>query len=149
MSSNDEAGLGPLISSHGVQPAIIQRAAFIAVLAFLFFLGMMFAFYTMANIIYFLLATAFLLVYIVTMISLVLQKRSVVRIHENGIAYRKFRARWDEIESFRSSPAKNGRVTIEVKAAGGRTATLPETLEDPAGAVRAIRSRLSGLRSDQ
>ena len=45
-------------------------AAFIAVLSFLFFLAMMFAYYIRQSMLYFLLATAFLIVYIITMISL-------------------------------------------------------------------------------
>jgi hypothetical protein len=54
-----------------VSPGHIQRAVFIAVLSFLFFLAMMLAFYIWQSMLYFLLATAFLIVYIVTMISFV------------------------------------------------------------------------------
>ena len=54
-----------------IPPAQIQRAVFIAVLSFMFFLAMMLAFYIRQSMLYFLLATAFLLVYIVTMISFV------------------------------------------------------------------------------
>ncbi|MFN0141010.1 MAG: hypothetical protein ACKVQW_13110 [Pyrinomonadaceae bacterium] len=56
--------------------AQIQRAVFVAVLSFLFFLAMMLAFYLRQSILYFLLATAFLFVYIVTMISFVRLRRS-------------------------------------------------------------------------
>ena len=52
-------------------PAQLQRAAFLAVLSFLFFLVMMFAYYLRGSVLYFLLATAFLIVYIITMISFV------------------------------------------------------------------------------
>lgn len=54
-----------------MQPAQAQRAAFIAVLSFLFFLGMMLAYYLRGSLLYFLLATAFLVVYLFTMISFV------------------------------------------------------------------------------
>lgn len=54
-----------------LSPAHVQRAAFIAVLSFLFFLAMMFAYYIRGSVLYFLLATAFLVVYIFTMISFV------------------------------------------------------------------------------
>lgn len=56
-------------------PGQIQRAVFIAVLSFLFFLAMMFAFYLRQSMLYFLLATGFLIVYIVTMISFVRLRR--------------------------------------------------------------------------
>src|SRR5437773_12397915 len=44
-------------------PAQVQRAVFIAVLSFLFFLAMMIVFYIRQSMLYFLLATAFLIVY--------------------------------------------------------------------------------------
>ena len=56
-------------------PAQVQRAAFLAMLSFLFFLGMMLAYYLRGSIVYFLLATAFLIVYIITMISFVRLRR--------------------------------------------------------------------------
>ncbi len=58
-------------------PAQAQRAAFIAVLSFLFFLAMMFAYYIRQSMLYFLLATAFLIIYFVMMFSFVrLRRRS-------------------------------------------------------------------------
>lgn len=75
----------------------MQRAVFIAVLAFLFFLAMMFAFYLRQNILYFLLSTAFLIVYLLTMFSLVVQRRSLLEIFEGGIKYKKRSAAWNEI----------------------------------------------------
>ena len=57
-------------------PAQVQRAVFIAVLSFLFFLAMMIVFYVRQSMLYFLLATAFLIVYIITMISFVRLRRS-------------------------------------------------------------------------
>jgi hypothetical protein len=56
--------------------AQVQRAVFIAVLSFLFFLAMMVAFFVRQSILYFLLATAFLIVYIFTMVSFVRLRRS-------------------------------------------------------------------------
>ncbi len=58
-----------------ISPTQLQRAAFVAVLSFLFFLAMMFAYYIRQSALYFLLATAFLIVYIITMISIVRLRR--------------------------------------------------------------------------
>jgi hypothetical protein len=58
-----------------VPPAQIQRAVFIAVLSFLFFLAMMLVFYIRQSMLYFLLASAFLIVYIVTMVSFVRMRK--------------------------------------------------------------------------
>lgn len=56
-------------------------------------------FYIQQQLMYFVLSTAFLVIYIFTMIGWVLQKRNVVSVYENGIAYKKFAASWDEIKS--------------------------------------------------
>ncbi|MBK9215175.1 MAG: hypothetical protein IPM59_06190 [Chloracidobacterium sp.] len=56
---------------NSISPAHVQRVAFIAVLSFLFFLAMMLAYYLRGSLLYFLLATAFLVVYTFTMISFV------------------------------------------------------------------------------
>lgn len=100
--------LGKLVAVHPISPAHMQRAVFIAVLAFLFFLAMMFAFYLRQNILYFLLSTAFLLVYLLTMFSLVVQRRSVLEIFERGIKYKKRSAAWHEIAEVRD----DGTLTI-------------------------------------
>ena len=71
-STND---LGRLVSIFGIHPSYLQRAVFVAVLSFLFFIAMMFAFYMRQQFGYFLLATAFLFVYIVTMLSWVVQRK--------------------------------------------------------------------------
>ena len=67
------------LSKPPMPPAQVQRAVFIAVLSFMFFLAMMFAFYIRQSVSYFLLATAFLIVYIVTMISFVRLRRSIAK----------------------------------------------------------------------
>ena len=79
-----------------------------AVLSFLFFLAMMFAFYIRQSLLYFLLATAFLVVYLVTMFSLFSMKRTSVRIFESGLEYRKYRLLWDA--SQRSSPTTGSQL---------------------------------------
>ena len=87
------------MSTHGTSPAYLQRAAIIAVLSFVFFLAMLVAFYLRQHIGYFALSTAFLIVYVLTLISWVIQKRVIVSIYEKGIRYKKFSGSWDEIES--------------------------------------------------
>ncbi len=133
--------LGRLISTHPIAPAFLQRAAFIAVLAFLFFLGMMFVFYMRQSIGYFLLATAFLLLYLVTMFSLVMQKRSVVKIFENGITYKKFEGRWDEIETVEDSSGQKPR--IEIKKRSGESVVLPTTIQGLDQIAAHIKSKIT------
>ncbi len=67
--------MGNELEKTPVSPAHFQRAVFIAVLSFMFFLAMMFAFYIRQSMLYFLLATAFLILYIVTMVSILRLRR--------------------------------------------------------------------------
>ena len=56
-------------------PIALQRAIFVGVLSFMFFLAMMVAYYVRESLLYFLLATAFLIVHILTMISFLRMRR--------------------------------------------------------------------------
>lgn len=60
---------------------------------------MLVTFYIRQHIGYFALSTAFLIVYVLTLIGWVMQKRNVVGVYENGLKYKKFNAAWDEIKS--------------------------------------------------
>ena len=99
-----EKDLGRQIAVHGIGPAYQQRAIVIALLSFLFFLAMMFAFYLRQSMLYFLLASGFLIVYLVTMFSWLMIRRNAVRIHENGLEFKRKRVMWTEMESLERSP---------------------------------------------
>lgn len=129
--------LGKLISVHGIAPVYLQRAVFTVILSFLFFLGMMFAFYLRQSLGYFLLASAFLVVYLITMFSWVLQRKNVVRICEKGIEYRKFSAHWDEIETVRQTGDEK---QIEITAANNRRTIIPSSIRD-IGEIEAVLRR--------
>ena len=59
----------------------------------------MFAYYLRQDIGYFLMSTAFLIVYLVMMFSIVMQRRSVVEVYERGLRFKKDSLTWQEIES--------------------------------------------------
>jgi len=130
--------LGNLISKHGTSPLFLQRAAVVAGLSFLFFMGMLLVFYVRQQFIYFVLSTAFLVVYIFTMIGWAMQKRNVVSIYENGITYRKFAASWDEITSVRSD-TKSGVTLVKT---GGETVTIGESVANVDEIAVVIKKRL-------
>lgn len=122
--AKSEQNLGRLVTIHAVQSAYLQRAIFVVVLSFVFFLAMMFTFYWLQTLVYFLLASAFLLVYLITMASWLMQRRNVVKIYENGIEYRKFSVLWTEIETI--APGEPSGLDIRTKL-GGKF-TLPDTI---------------------
>jgi len=117
-----EIDLGRRVSVHVVAPAYVQRAVFMAVLSFMFFMAMMFAFYVRQHILYFFLSTAFLIVYLITMFSWVMQRKANVEVYENGFKYRKSTVLWDEIKDV----SDKGEVRVE----NGKLVTIPGTISD-------------------
>ena len=102
------SGLGKLVSVHGIAPSHLQKAVFIAILSFLFFLAMMFAFYIRQQIGYFLLSTAFLIVYLITMFSIVMQRRRVIEVLERGMLFKGNAVYWDQITAVED----DGTITV-------------------------------------
>jgi hypothetical protein len=135
--------LGPLVGAYPTSPAYLQRAAIIAGLSFVFFMGTLIIFYTQQSIGYFVLSTAFLVVYIFTLIGWVMQKRNVVAIHENGIAYRKFSSTWDEIKSVTADP-KSGITIVKLN---GESTAIGRSMADVGRIAVVIRAHLSGTQA--
>lgn len=131
--------LGNFISRHGTSPRSLQRSAVVAVVAFFFFLVMMAAFYARQWFVYFLLATAFLIVNLFTLVGIWLQKRNNVRLYENGLIYKKDIVLWDDLVRLRLD-AKAG-LTLEL--ADGRTLIIPAVIEGLPRIAEHINSRRS------
>jgi hypothetical protein len=129
--------LGRMTAVHPVAPVHTQRALIISVLSFLFFLGMMVGFYLRQNIGYFLLATAFLVVYFVTMFSWFVQRKSVIRVFERGIQYKANYLEWKDIESVH----EGNNMVINVR--DGNPIELPSVIAEPEALVRNIRFHIA------
>ncbi len=112
MTARQRKDLGTIVRVHGTSPVYLQRAAIIAGLSFVFFMGTLLIFYTQQSIGYFVLSTAFSVVYIFTLIGWVIQKRTSVSIFVNGITYRKFTSSWDEIKSV-TADSKSGLMIVK------------------------------------
>lgn len=136
MSNKD---FGKLVSTHSPSPAFLQRAAIVAVISFIFFLAMLVVFYIREHIGYFILSTAFLVVYVFTLIGWVIQRRSTVSVFENGIKYRNFRATWTEIES-----VKADRSGLDIKKNYNEKTTIPSSLQGFASIVRTVQKAVEG-----
>lgn len=130
--------LGKIVSIHGVQPALVQRAAIVAVLAFVFFLAMLVAFSYRQNLGYFILASAFLVVEIFTLMGLFAQRRNVLRIFEKGFCYKKQCRGWSEVGSL--TPDKAG---LKLALKEGGEIIVPNTLQEFDRAARHIEPRVS------
>jgi hypothetical protein len=100
---------------------------------------MLVVFYVRQQFLYFVLSTAFLVVYIFTMVGWRFQKRNVVSIYENGITYRNFAATWNEIKSIRSD-ATSG---ITILKSDGDSITINRSVADLDAIAMTIRKHLS------
>lgn len=132
---NRDEDLGRLEVVHVIAPAYVQRAVFIAVLAFMFFLAMMFAFYVRQHILYFFLSSAFLILYLITMFSFVVQRRANVEVYENGFKYRKNVVLWGEITDVN----EDGVIKFDDRKA--KSITIPSTLRNADIVIAEIRRR--------
>ena len=130
--------LGKLVSRHGTAAAYLQRAAVVVVLSFLFFLSTLILYNIWGDVVYFLLSCAFLILLVFTLVGWWMRNRDVVRIYENGIEFRKFRARWDEIT--RVEARSDSGVTLT--KTGGQTATLGRSVAEIGTIARTIKSHL-------
>ncbi len=90
---------------------------------------MLVAFYVRQHIGYFALSTAFLVVYVLTLISWVIQKRSHVSIYENGLRYKSFSGSWDEIESEIIVEESAGRKHIKLRKRKRENVIIPSSIE--------------------
>ena len=112
----------------------MQRAVFIAVLSFVFFLVTMVIYYLRANVLYFLLATAFLLIYLAMMVSIILQRKSVAEVFENGLRFRSREIAWDQIDEISDDGV--------IQVSKGKPIRLPSSLNDLPGLIQRVRSRV-------
>lgn len=130
--------LGKIISIHGVQPALVQRAAIVAVLAFIFFLAMLVGFSIRQNLGYFVLSCAFLVVEIFTLMGLFAHRRTILQIFEKGLCYKKECRGWSEIGSI--TPEKTG---VKIACKDGTEIIIPNTLQHIDYALKTISSSIN------
>lgn len=136
--------LGKLVGEYGIAPNYLQRTVIIAVLSFLFFLITMVMFSMWKNFLYFFLSTAFLIVYLLTMFGWVFLRKNVLKIYENGLTYRKFAARWSEIEAVERN-SKNGKLNCEIRKAKGEKIVLSDAIYEVEKAVRIIQDKTASV----
>ncbi len=141
------ANLGKLVSVHGISPAFLQRAMIVVLLSFVFFLATLAAFYAWQKFGYFLLSTAFLIVYIVTMFSWVMVRKSVLKIYENGFSYKNFKARWEEIEKIDvkmiSRLLGSEKITCEITKINTEKVVLSEAIQDILDVIETIDDKMA------
>jgi hypothetical protein len=134
-----QTDLGKLRGVYGVSPLFMQRAAAVSLLSFIFFLLMMGGFYWRQNIGYFLLATAFLAVNVLTLIGWIAIRRKTVQIYEFGFRFKNFCALWDEI-----SAVERADTAFKITKVDGSSFELPNAIDKADAIAAIITSRMKG-----
>lgn len=137
--------LGKLVAVHGPAPALTQRAIFLAIISFVFFLLMMIAFSIRQQIGYFLLGTAFLVVEVFTLWGWISMRKTELRLYEDGLTYKKFTARWDEITSIQTDVGQRPgaeKITCQITTSNGQTTTLTESIDRVRQAIEIIETEV-------
>ena len=140
--------LGKLRRVYGTSPIYLQRAAIIAVVSLVFFLVMLVAFSIRQNIGYFLLATAFLLVQLLTLFGWITQRKNELKLYENGFEYRKNVCLWNEIKTTKmktESRALSGRkINFEITKTNGEKIVLTEAIHQIEEIINRVDREVSG-----
>lgn len=134
MSESSE-NLGKVVSIHGVAPVHMQRAAIVAVLSFIFFLAMLVVFSLRRQVGFFILATAFMVVEIFTVLGIFAHRRTLLKIFENGLSYKKQKCAWPEVLE-----VKKGK-EYEIVLRDGEKIVLPGTIHEIDKIVPLIEAR--------
>lgn len=149
----DRSDLGKIKGVYGVSPVFLQRATVVSLLSFVFFLLMMFGFYVRQNIGYFLLATAFLAVNVLTLVGWIAIRKKTVQIFENGIRYREFRARWEEIRFVKrtvvSKMMGGERQSAVIEKHDGQRVEIPDALDRIGDIVAIIESGVERVAANE
>ena len=120
--------LGKLRAVYGTSPALLQRAAIIAIVAFIFFLAMLIAFSIRQNFGYFVLATAFLIVQLFTLSGWLMQRKNELKIFENGFTYRKKTCFWKEITAIEEKNKNGSLINCTITKIDGSKIILTDVL---------------------
>jgi hypothetical protein len=121
--------LGKLISVHGISAALLQRSVIVILISLFFALAMLVGFLITQKFMFLLLSVGFLIVKLLTLFSLIAQRKNVLSIYEDGFVYSEIGVRFDEIASV------NG---FEILTKSGGKVVLNESVSDAETAVKLI-----------
>ena len=126
MSEEKVEELGELQAVYGTAPAYLQRAALVAVLSFVFFLGLLIIFSLTQNLLFFLMSTAFLVIELFTLFGWLAQRRNELKVFVKGFMFKKQRYLWNDLESISVNRDVKQKVTGEILTKRGEKITLTD-----------------------
>lgn len=118
--------LGSVVRVFEISPLYLARVIFVAALSFVCFLGMLLGFYMREQIGYFILSSAFLIVYLLTMLGWFFLRRQRLEIRDKGLSYRRGSILWEEIVGIDDVEGKS----FLIKASDGFVIQISDVVTD-------------------
>jgi Zn-dependent protease with chaperone function len=127
----NDSNLGKLIGVYGLSPAMLQRSIIVIIVSLFFSLAMLVGWLITQKFVLLMLAVAFLVIKLLSLISLLAQRKNVLSLYEQGFIYNKIPCRFDDIESVKG---------FEVLTKSGGKIVLSESINDVGEAIKLIQS---------
>ena len=121
--------LGKLTGVYGLSPAMLQRSIIVIIVSLFFSLAMLVGWLITQKFVLLILAVAFLVIKLITLFSLLSQRKNVLSVYEQGFVYNKVACRFDEIASVKG---------YEILTKSGGEILLNETINDVGEAIKLI-----------
>jgi hypothetical protein len=128
--------LGKLISVHGVSAALLQRSVIVIIISLFFALAMFVGFLITQKFVLLLLAAAFFAINILTLFSLLAQRKKVLSLYEQGFIYNKLPCRFDEIASLQVKT----KTSCQILTTSGEKFLLNESISEIESLISVIES---------
>jgi hypothetical protein len=125
----DNSNLGKLTGVYNLSAAILQRSIIVIIISLFFSLAMFVGWLILQKFVLLLLAIAFLAIKLITLFSLLAQRKNVLSLYEQGFNYNKITCRFDEIASVKG---------YEILTKSGVKIVLSETINNVGEAVKII-----------
>lgn len=138
-----ENNLGQLQALYGTSPVYIQRAAIVAVLSFVFFLGMLIAFSLTQKLLFFLLSTAFLVVELFTLFGWLTQRRNELKVYEKGFVFGKQDYLWEDLESLKISRNDKQKISGEILTKNDKKILLTDSIHNVESFFKRVKSEIA------
>lgn len=141
--AQQDSDLGALQNVYGISPIFIQRALVVAVLSFVFFIAMLIVFSLLQKLVFFLLATAFLIIELLTLFGWLTQKRNEIGIYENGFTFRRQNYLWNQLATI-SKSGDGQKTKYEIKLNDGNRISMSGAANGVEDFVRKAESKMAG-----
>jgi Zn-dependent protease with chaperone function len=125
----NDSDLGKLTGVYGLSAATLQRSIIVIIVSLFFSLAMLVGWLITQKFVLLMLAIAFLVIKLLSLFSLLAQRKNVLSLYEQGFIYNKISCRFDEIASVKG---------FEILTKSGGKVLLSETINDVGEAIKLI-----------